>query len=278
LVKWTNHLIPFIIPDSDVFASLIQHRSFILTHAVADLRRRYAGTSMGIVWNLIHPLAMMAIYVIIFTSFFGGRMAGIDSDYAYALYICSGFFPWIAWTECLGRGAVAFSSNAAYLRKLPIPEEIFVAQGAASAGLTLVISFALLMLASIPMGIAPAWTWVLIPIPLVLLLLCGLGLGMILGTLNVFFTDVAQLLGIALQVLFWLAPVILMREHLPAWLGSAMAFHPVTPALEAIRDVYLRGQLPAAWTWPAMAGWAAATLVGGTLVLRALRAEIRDVI
>ena len=233
---------------------------------------------MGIVWNVIHPLAMMGVYVVIFSSFFGGPMEGIGSKFAYPLFICTGFFPWLAFTECLGRGAIAFSSNAAYLRKLPVPEEIFVAQAAATATLTLLISFALLMITSMCLGLSPAWTWLLIPIPLLMLQLCGLGFGMILGTLNVFFTDVSQLVGIALQVLFWLTPVIFVRENLPKGLSIAMMFHPATPALEATRDAFLYGKMPALWTWPAMLAWAVVALIGGALVLRALRAEIRDVI
>lgn len=263
-----------------VLHSLYQHRSFILTHAVADLRRRYAGTSMGIVWNVLHPLAMLVIYAVIFTSLLGGQMEGIDAKFAYPLFICTGFFPWLAFTECLQRGAVAFSSNAAYLRKLPVPEEIFVAQGTASACLTLIISFTLLLIASLAFGLAPGWTWLLIPIPLILLLLCGLGFGLVFGSLNVFFTDVAQLLGILLQVLFWLAPVIYQRQspNLPAWLQKVMMFHPATPVLEATRDLFLYRMMPQLWTWPAMFAWAVVGLLLGSFVLKKLRPEIRDVI
>jgi ABC-type polysaccharide/polyol phosphate export permease len=253
-----------------VVGSLLKYREFIWQHALADVRHRYAGTGMGVVWNVLHPLGMIAIYSAVFSTIFKSRL-----DH-YELYLCAGFFPWIAFGECLTRGCAAFSANAAYMKKLPIPEQVFVAQTAASASIGLVISFSLLLIVALALGLRPTWHWMLLPIPLILLQAVGFGLGMILGTLNVFFQDVAQLLTIGLQILFWLTPIVYPWRLVPAWLQPVLAAHPATPAIEAVRALFLKGALPPTWVWPALGAWAVGTSLLGYLVLGALRDEIRD--
>ena len=138
---------------------LYRYRSFIWANALAELRHRYAGTNLGVVWNVIHPLALIAVYAIVFTQVFteAGRLPqpipGVSNKLSFLLFLTSAFLPWLAFAECVTRGCNAFSDNAPYLKKLPIPEQVFVAQTAASATLGLVISFSLLLGISLLAGL-----------------------------------------------------------------------------------------------------------------------------
>jgi len=141
-----------------VVQGLFTYRRFIWQSAVAELRHRYAGTGLGVVWNVLHPLALIAVYSIVFTALMRGRVPGdANGRFGYVLYLCSGLLPWLAFAECLTRGANAFTENATYLRKLPIPEQVFVAKAAASATLGLAISFSLLLIISLALGLRPRW-------------------------------------------------------------------------------------------------------------------------
>lgn len=258
---------------------LYRFRSLIWRHALNDLRHRYAGTGLGVVWNVLHPLAVIAIYAIVFTTIFQPDLrAGVDSRFAYVLYLCAGFLPWLAFAECLVRGCNAFTDNAIYLKKLPIPEQVFVAQTAAAATMGLLISFSLLLGASLALGLWPTWRWLLLPLPLAALQLLGFGLGLICGTLNVFVRDIGQLLSVSLQVVMWTAPIVYTTNNLPAWLTSLLRWHPLVPALEAIRALFLHAQVPGWPTWIRLAVWPLLALVAASAVFRALRREIRDVV
>ena len=258
--------------------SLYKYRSFIWTHALADLRHRYAGSNLGIVWNVLHPLTAIAVYSLVFGWLMESRSPSVPGRFGYTIYLCCGFFPWIAFSECIQRGCNAFSANAAYLKKLPIPEQVFVAQTAASATFGLAISFGLLITISLAMGIQPTWHWLLLPIPLIFLQLTGFGIGLIVGTINVFFTDVGQFTTVALQLAFWLTPIIFAAEKVPPAFRPLLLAHPFTPALMAIRALFLGDRFPAPPTVIAMIAWAFVTITLGAFVLRRLRHEIRDVL
>ena len=261
---------------------LYRHRSFIWQNAVAELRHRYAGTNLGVVWNVLHPLALIAVYAAVFTGIMKGQLDkedvpnGLHSGVAFVLYLTSGLLPWLAFAECLTRGCNAFTDNATYLKKLPIPEQVFVAQTATSATLGLAISFSMLLVVSLALGLRPTWHWWLLPIPLVALQLLGFGLGLLCGTLNVFFRDIGPLLTLGLQLVLWTVPIVYLEETVPEWLSALLRWHPMYPSLHALRELFLfRREMPPPELWLAMLAWPLLACTVAWLAFRKLRPEIR---
>lgn len=257
---------------------LYQYRGFIWQRAVADLRHRYAGTGLGIVWNVLHPLAMIGIYALLFSTLMGQPQTDVNGRFGYVLYLCCGFLPWLAFSECITRGTVAFLENSAYLRKLPMPEQVFVAQTAAAATMGLGISFSLLLIISLAVGHHPTVYWLLLPLPLILLQAAGFAIGLLLGTLNVFFRDVGQLVQIALQVLFWTVPIVWIWPAIPLRLQHVLRWNPLVPMFDSIRDLFLYDRLPHASQWADMIGLVLVLLLIAYAAFHRLRSEIRDLL
>jgi ABC-type polysaccharide/polyol phosphate export permease len=258
-----------------MITSLYEHRGYIWRTAWSDVRNRYAGAGLGVVWNLLQPLSMILIFTVIFTRVMP-QAAQLGAP--YPVYLCSALLPWSAFAECINRGTNAFIVNAIYLRKLPIPEQVFAAQAALSTAIGLTLSFVTLVVVAAALGHVPSWHWALLPIPLALLVGMGFGLGMMLGTLNAFIRDVGQVVPIVLQVWFWLYPVVYHPNSLPTGMRRAIVFNPVYPFMESIRALFIAREIPSVWLWLGMLGWAAAAGVVGYVVLRRLRPELRDVL
>lgn len=255
--------------------NLYKHRGYIWRAAWSDVRNRYAGAGLGIVWNVLQPLSMILIFTVIFTSVMP-QTAQLGAP--YPVYLCSALLPWSAFSECINRGTHAFIANAIYLRKLPIPEQVFVAQTALATAIGLALSFTVLVLVAVVLGHLPSWHWLLLPLPLGLLIGLGFGLGMILGTLNAFIRDVGQAVPIVLQVWFWLYPVVYHADNLPPAMRKAIPFNPVFPFMESIRALFIAREVPGPMLWLGMAAWTLAAGLLGCLVLHRLRPELRDVI
>jgi len=83
------------------------------------------------------------------------------------------------------------------------------------------------------------------------LALLALGLGMIFAVLNVFARDVKPLLQVALMLLFFSSPVLIMRAGLPAdsLLQRIFDWHPLTPLLALFQKPIH------AHAWPAPSDW-----------------------
>ncbi len=257
-------------------AALLRYRSFIWRRALLDMRIKYAAADLGVLWNILHPILLVLMYTFVFT--FILKRGDLGGDVPYWLFLCSGLLPWVAFSECVVQGAGGFQRNAPYLRRLAVPEEVFIAERALSATLGLGLSFVVLIIVALLAGRVPTWHWVLLPVALLLLQAMGFGIGLTLGTLCVFFRDIPPTLPLLLRLGMWTAPVLYPASFIPESVRPYMMAHPVTPFMNLIRGLFIEGVMPEWWVWLICLGWVSVSVVVGSLVLRALRSEIRDVL
>lgn len=260
-----------------MIVNLYKHRGYIWRTAWAELRTKYAGSSAGVLWNVLQPLSQIAVYSIIFTNIIG-HAAMKDVPGGYTVYLCSLLIPWMAFSECIHRGTMSFVSHAQYLVKLPIPEQVFMAQTVLASGMTLAISYVVFLIAAVLMGQPATWHWLLLPIPLSFMLAYAFGVSLLLGTVNAFIRDTATVATVLLQIGFWSYPIIYKAETLPRWLQTLLPWNPLYPSFTATRDLVLYAALPTPALWAQMIGWAAVACAAGYLTLRRLRPELRDVL
>ena len=57
-----------------MIVNLWRYRGFILRNALSDVRHRYAGSAVGVAWNVINPLAQIVIYSLVFSQIMVIRM------------------------------------------------------------------------------------------------------------------------------------------------------------------------------------------------------------
>jgi lipopolysaccharide transport system permease protein len=175
------------------------------------------------------------------------------------------------------RGTQTFLTNAVYLKKVAIPEVVFVAQTGLSALLSMVIAVCLLLALAMVLGQTPSLTWLFIPGIVVLWQGFGFGLSLVLSTINVFFRDVGQLLGVLLQIWMWSVPIVYFEDVLPSAYRATLPFNPAYPFVVALRAAVMDTAAPW-WLAGAMLGWVALALVAGGVVMSNLRSELRDVL
>jgi len=271
---------------------LYNNRSYIWRTALADVRHRYAGSAAGVMWNVLQPLALIVVFSVIFTQVINraellgggggdggdGAAAGVGAvGVAYPIYLCSALLPWLALSDCLSRGTASLTESAGLLRRLAVPESVFVAKAAVSALIGLAISMGLFLpIAVIGFGLAPTLAWLLLPIPAVLLIVFGFGISLALAPLHALLLDTATLLTVVLQVGFWCYPVVYERAFLPAWADRLLVFNPAFGFLESIRTIVLMGEVPGVGLFASMVGWAGGACVVGYAVLRSLQSSVRD--
>jgi lipopolysaccharide transport system permease protein len=273
-------------------------RDFFWLFARRDMSMRYAGSSLGALWNLIHPLFMIGIYMMIFSSLMqsrGGAGGGGRVDYgglAYGVHLCAGLIPWLLFTDVLTRSLGVLIENGNFLKKASFPPEVlFMAvlfNGLVIYGVGYLAFLGLLAL----LGPTPPVGALGELVVMALLGAAAMGIGMALAVLNVFLRDVAQVLTVLLQVLFWLSPIVYFKEMI-------RAFDPATPAaglpwLERVGRVliwinpferfisagqWLVGQSPHAPSpraWCLIALFPAICLAGGLYCFRRLLPDARD--
>jgi len=262
-------------PRSGMLAQLWRHRRYILGGALVELRQRYAGSAVGILWHVVTPLTQILLYGIVFSQLLRER-GGARGETHYAVFLCAGLLPWFVFAESITRGSGVLLASETYLKKLPIPEVVFVAQSVATSAFTLGIYAAALFVMAAASGISPTTSWLLLPPVLLLFLGLCFGFALILSTLAVFFRDVVQVTGIASQVWFWITPIVYDMSVLRPGLRRVVEWNPPSAYILSIRDIVLRGIAPSPERWVWMAAFSVGFVALGALILGRLRSDLRD--
>lgn len=262
-----------------MFANLYRFRKRIWRVAWADFRLRYAGSGLGALWHLLLPIAQIVIYSAVFSGLMDIRASSLGgAGQSFVLYLCSGLFPWFAFSATLIGGSEALVRNAHYLTKLSVPEEVFVAQATLMESIGLAIYIGLLFAAGLVSGLSPSWTWFFVPLAGLLFQLAAFGLGLFLAVLRTLFPDLRHVLTIAMQLWLWLAPIVYLESAVPSHLRAQLHWNPVYWYVAAYRQLFLEGRLPSLEGWAAMLMWSTGLMLLGAVALGRLRGEIRDVL
>lgn len=193
---------------------------------------------------ILNPLAQASIFAIVLSEVLAAKLPHVDSQSAYAVYLMAGTAAWGLFSEILTRCTTVFIDYANTLKKIAFPRLCLPVIVAGSALLNHVLLLAAIAIVFIALGHTPNSAWLVLPVGMLLILLFAFGLGIILGLLNVFSRDVGQVLGIVMQLWFWLTPVVYTAEILPQRFRTILEFNPMTPLVRIYQQALLSGRAP----------------------------------
>ncbi|WP_211460705.1 ABC transporter permease [Collimonas silvisoli] len=223
--------------------SLWQHRNLIRDLARRDAVGRYKGSFFGIVWSLITPLFMLAIYTFVFSQIFKARWGGggSDSKTEFAIILFAGLIVFNLFSECINRAPGIILANANFVKKVVFPLEILPCVNLCSALFHATISITVLLAFEfIVTGTLPSTVW-MIPIVLLPLMLLILGLSWWLAATGVFLRDIGQTVGIFMTALMFVSPIFFPSSSLPGDWKILVKLNPLALPIEQARQVLVWG-------------------------------------
>lgn len=231
--------------------ALWAYRGFILGSVKREFQSKYRNSLLGAAWTVINPVAMIFVYTVIFSQIMRAKLPGMDSTFAYSIYLCAGTLTWGLFSEITSRAQNTFLENANLLKKLSFPRLCLPVVIVANAMLNFVIIFGLFTVFLIASGNFPGLVYLAVFPLLAILAAFSIGLGIALGVLNVFFRDVGQFFGIFISFWFWFTPIVYPVTILPARLQPYMNLNPMTRLITAFQGVLVNGQWPNWYSlWP----------------------------
>ncbi|MBU2954466.1 ABC transporter permease [Marinobacter sp. F3R08] len=252
------------------------YRHFLASSIRNELVNQFARSRLGGLWLIIHPLVMVAIYAFVLSAVLSAKFDGIDNRYAYAIYLTSGILAWTLFSDTLSRCLNLFVGNGDLLKKMRIPKVTLPLITAGTVLINNLVLFAAIIVIFAFLGHAPTMTIVWMPVITGVLLLFALGLGVIIGVLNVFLRDLAQVVPIVLQFLFWFTPIVYPVVIIPEDVRGFLFFNPVYLLVNAYHDVLAYQQSPNLFDLGILGLIGAVLLVLGLWLVRKANAEMVD--
>lgn len=261
------------------FLSAWRNRALILRLARREIEARYRGTAVGMVWSVLTPILMVAVYSFVFSYVFQPRWMvppGTKANFVLLLY--SGLLVFNLLGDCLARAPMLVLETPSYVKKVVFPLEILPWIALAGALFNFLVGMGLLLGIYLILYGLPPVTILLLPLVLLPLVLLTLGLGWLLAALGVYLRDLRHVVGILVSMLMFLSPIFYPADAVGEGVRSALYANPLTPVLEMSKDVLFWGRVPDAGllTGGILAAWMAAWL--GHAAFMKLRAGFADVL
>lgn len=241
-----------------------------------EFRTRYLGSISGLLWVLIHPVALLMLYGFLFGTVFQTRLPGVPPGTLLA-YVAVALWPWLMFSEGLNRATMAVQEHGALLGKVAVPAGLLVVANLSatfilhSVGYVFII--VVLSLLGYPMTLS-GMLWM--PVGIALLFALTLGLALLTSAVQVLVRDLAQVLTQLMGFWFFLTPILYGRSQLPASLQPIFDFNPLTFHAEAARAALLHGSVPPVDGLITAALISGAVLLLGSWVFRRLRRHFED--
>jgi lipopolysaccharide transport system permease protein len=245
-------------------ADLLASRELAWRLFVRDLSARYRQSFLGVFWAVGPPI--LAGWI--FTSLQSRGVVDFgETSIPYPVYVFVGTVLWQLFTESLGAPLRTVAQEKPLLAKVNFPREALILSSLYSVLFGLLIKLVVVAGVLLFFRIPPTWGLLAAPFAMVVLVLLGVGLGTLLAPLGLLYSDVAASLPVAVQLFFFLTPVVYPApQTLPMSLLTIL--NPVSPLLVGSRELIVLGTLSSPGSFFVMAGLTAALLLVAGLVYR----------
>jgi ABC-type polysaccharide/polyol phosphate export permease len=243
------------------------YSGLIWNFALRDIKSRFKGTLLGWAWSIIVPVATVIIYSVVFSAIFRAQPPPLADGRPgnYAVWLLTGLVVWTGFSNTLNTAVGTLLGTGSLLQKIYFPSYAPVIGSVISSLMQTGIEMAILLVILVAIAnVGLPWLALLLWIPVFVAFVTSVTY--ILATYNVYFRDLAYLIAVALQLFFFLTPIIYPITLVPvSWNGipvrALIEANPLAQFVESFRSILYGVTVPSVATWAILLTWTAAAVV-----------------
>lgn len=203
-----------------------------------DIKKKYKGSFLGILWSLLNPLLQMIVLTIIFSTLFHGNIQN------YPLYMITGRLTFEFFSSGTNTAMKSIFTSAALLKKVYIPKYITTISKITSNFIIFSISLIDLVLVMIFTGADFTINLIFLPVYLILLFLFTSGIGLILATVTTFFRDIEHIYSVFTMMLMYFSAIFYPVDIIPEKFQVLLNLNPLHHFISGLRQIVYYGATP----------------------------------
>lgn len=194
---------------------------------------RYRGSVLGWLWSYVKPLVQFVVFFVALGVFLGLNRS---IEY-YPIYLLAGITIVTFFNEAFANGTRSLVDNAALIKKIYLPREMFPIASVLVAAVNSVPQIVVIMAIAVFFGWAPsALQLVALLVAIGIVALLATGLGLLFGAINVTFRDAQSFVEIIVMMSIWASPVMyqwqMVADAVPEAVFTLYRLNPLTPTVE----------------------------------------------
>ena len=198
----------------DFLRSLKKNKELIWFLAKDDIKKRYAGSSLGIIWAFAQPLVTIIIYWFVFQIGLRSVAPGQYTNMPFLVWIMCGFIPWFFFSEAWASASNCLFEYSFLVKKVLFKIELLPFIKIVSSMFVHVFFIDLIFIFFATYG----YTVNIYNLQIIYYVLCEVifvyALVLITSSIAVFIRDTLQVIGILNQIFFWTIPIVWMESNI----------------------------------------------------------------
>jgi ABC-2 type transport system permease protein len=188
--------------------NLRSRRELLRNLVVSDIRIKYKGSALGLLWSMLNPAFTLGIYYLVFS-------VVLKNGYPnYVIFLFSGLIVWNMFQNAVFSATGVIVDRAGLVKKVSFPREILPLASVGSAVVYFFIQLGVLIIFLLIFHHAPAWNMLeILPITFVNLYLFAAAVSIVMAAFTVYMRDMKHLMEVLLQLWFWTSPVVYSYEN-----------------------------------------------------------------
>lgn len=222
----------------NVFKEIYNYRELLKTNIKKEIRGKYKGSWLGVLWTFLNPLLMLAVYAFVFPYIL---RVNVDN---YTIFMIVALIPWNFFTTAIQSGTGSVVANGNILKKVYFPREIIPISITTSQSVNFLITCIIMAVFIIFSGVGFSVHALLFPLLVLIQYILILGLTFILSALTVFVRDIDHFVSVILMLGFYATPIVYQGEMLPKKFQIFLKLNPMAQLVEAYRSILYYHRMP----------------------------------
>ncbi len=220
------------------FKELYAYRELLKTNVQKEIRGKYKGSFLGVLWSFLNPLLMVLVYALVFPYIMRMNVPN------YLIYLITGVIPWNFFTTCITTGCNCVWINGGIIKKVYFPREILPISVVVAGLINFLISCVIILIFTIFGGIGISIQLLWLPLIAIIQSALSLGLLFVLSAINVYVRDIEYLVAFLLNLLFYATPILYTASMFPSKVRWILYLNPMSTIVDAYRSIFYYKVMP----------------------------------
>ena len=222
-----------------MFKNLYQYRELLKSNVKKEIRGKYKGSFLGILWSFVNPLLQVLVYAIVFPFILK------SPEPNYVVFLIIGILPWTWFTTSLSQGTFTILGNAGIIKKVYFPREILPISVVTSGLINFLISCLIIFAFLIFSGIGFSGYFIYLPLVILVQYIITLGIVFITSAINVYIRDAEYIINFIVNMLFYATPILYSPD---VFAGTKFELlikcNPLATIINGYRDILFHQVMP----------------------------------
>lgn len=217
---------------------LYHYRELLKSNIRKEIRGKYKGSFLGVLWSFVNPLLSVLVYAIVFP------LVLKSTQPHYVTFLIIGIIPWTFFTTAVSQGTTTVIANGGIIKKVYFPREILPISVVTSALVNFIIGCLIIAIFLIFSGIGFNITIIALPLIIIIQYIFTLGLVFITSAINVYVRDAEYIINFFVNMLFYATPIIYSADLFPRSVAWILNLNPLAVIINGYRNILYYHQFP----------------------------------